>query len=135
MHSKFEQGALSLIGVVIFSALLASVAIATLYSWRYERNVFTDAWAKLSGLFQQQTQRVVQSVGSSNTSAIYQCNINGKVLYSNVACDVKNVASKKVDVQDTHGFEAPKVPVEVPAVENNHPTLQDKVIDRALQSH
>ncbi|HEY8101558.1 MAG TPA: hypothetical protein VIF82_12460 [Burkholderiaceae bacterium] len=135
MHSKFEQGALSLVGVAIFSAVLAAVAIATLYSWRYERNVFAEGWTKFSGLFQQQTQRVAQSVGSPASSAIYQCTVNGKVLYSNVACDVKDVASKKVDVQDTHGFEAPKLPLEASSVENNRPALQDKIIDRALQSH
>ncbi|MGZ3159823.1 MAG: hypothetical protein ACXU7D_04605 [Burkholderiaceae bacterium] len=135
MRAKFERGALSLVGVAIFSALLALVAIAALYSWRYERNVFAEGWSKSSNLVQQETQRVTQRIGNSTASAIYQCNVNGKVLYSNVACDVKNVASKKVDLQDTHGFEAPKVPVQVISAENRAPTLQDKMIEKATQPH
>jgi hypothetical protein len=135
MHARFERGALSLVGVAVFSALLASVAIAALYSWRNERNVFAEGWSKLSGLFQQETQRAAQSIASPASSAIYQCNVNGKVLYSNVACDVKNVLSKKVDLQDTHGFEAPKVPVQVTPVENKPPTAQDKMIEKAMQPH
>jgi hypothetical protein len=135
MRLNVERGALSLIGVAVFSALLASVAIAALYSWRNDRNVFAEGWAKLSGQFQQQTQQVVQNVGGNTTPAIYQCNVDGKVLYSNVACDVKSAASKKVDIQDTRGFEAPKVPVEVSPVENSRPTLQDKIIEKAIQPH
>jgi hypothetical protein len=134
MHAKFERGALSLIGVAIFSALLAAVAMATLYSWRYDRNLFVEGWTKLSGLFQKQAQQVAQSVGGTTSPSIYQCNVNGKVLYSNVACDVKSTDTKKVDVQDTHGFEPPKVPVEPPSVESSRPTLQDKMIEKALQS-
>lgn len=133
MHSRFERGALSLVGVAIGSALLAAVAMATLYSWRYERNVFVEGWTKLSGLFQKQTQEMAQSIGGTTQPAIYQCKVNGKVLYSNVACDVKSAATKKVDVQDTHGFEAPKVPVETASVENNRPTLQDKLIEKATK--
>jgi hypothetical protein len=135
MHVNVERGALNLIGVAVFSALLAAVAIASLYSWRNERNLFAEGWAKLSGQFQQQTQQVVQNVGGNTSPAIYQCNVGGKVLYSNVACDVKSAGSKKIDIQDTHGFEAPKVPVEVSSVENSRPTLQDKIIEKVTQAH
>jgi hypothetical protein len=113
---------------------LAAAAMATLYSWRYERNIFAEGWGKLSGLFQKQAQQMAQSVGGTTSPSIYQCNVKGKVLYSNVACDVKSVNTKKVDVQDTHGFEPPKVPVETASIESSRPTLQDKMIEKALQS-
>ena len=135
MHSKFERGAISLVWVAIVSASMAALAMATLYSLRHERNVFAEAWTKLVGQAQKTQQQAMQSATGNATSGIYQCNVNGKVLYSNVACDVKSASSKKVDIQDTRGFEAPKVPVEASATENGAPTLQDKMLEKAMQRY
>jgi hypothetical protein len=132
MLSKYERGALHLIGVAVVSGLVACVAMASLYSMRTERNLFAEGWTKLSGAFRQ-TQHAAEAVtGTGASSTIYQCNMNGKVLYSNVACDAKSTASKKVDIQDTRGFEAPKVAVEAPSTENDPMALKEKMIENAL---
>ena len=133
MYSTYQKGALNLVWVAIVSAMMAGVAMATLYSWRYDRNVFAKGLKKASGAFQQ-TQRVAeQATGTGSAAAIYQCKVDGKILYSNVACDTKTGDAKKVDVQDTRGFEAPKVPVVVPTAENAPPSLNDKMIEKAIQ--
>lgn len=136
MNSKFERGALNLVWVAVFSGLLASVAMATLFSLRNERNLFAEGWVKLTHVFQQ-TQRATGSAFNANATAsvVYKCTVNGLVVYSNVACDVKNPTSKKVDLQDTSGFEAPKIPVAVASEENGPTSMQDKMIEKAMQRH
>jgi hypothetical protein len=133
MNQQYQKGEINLVWVAVISALVAAVAMAALYSWRYERNLFAEGWTKLASKFQD-TQRAAEAVTGINAPAIYQCNVNGKVLYSNVACDVKNADSKKVDIQDTRGFEAPKVPVPEKTLESAKPTAQDRIIERATQN-
>ncbi|RZI41676.1 hypothetical protein EGT07_16330 [Herbaspirillum sp. HC18] len=134
MHQKYQRG-LSLLWTAVFVGGVALVAMVGLMSARYEHNYFAEAWKKLTktevGQAVRQVQQGIQPTVKSE-AAVRKCVIDGKVVYSNVECDNSNPTSRKVDIHDTKGFEAPKVPVSS-APQEGAPTMQDKMIEKAVQ--
>jgi hypothetical protein len=56
--------------------------------------------------------------------------VAGRVTYSNVDCNTKNPTSRAVTLNDSRGFEPPKVAPSVPAA---MPGVSDKMIEQATQ--
>jgi hypothetical protein len=136
---KRQHGVLNLYWVAIASAGLALLAMAALYSMRYERNLFAEGWAK-----------TVQLVGASPAAdvadaarkaiagtdpargdgAMRKCVIAGKTVISNAECAASNATSKVIEIHDTKGFEAPKAP---PAAAPAADSTTDKLIEKQLR--
>lgn len=139
MNAKYQRGELSLLWAAVFIATVTLVAVAALFSMRYERNFFSEMWQRIirsdAGKTLQYTGQMAQSaVGRESavaSSAIRHCMIDGKVMYSNVECDAKNPTSRKVELHDAQGIEAPKAPVSA-SQESASQTLQDKMIEKAV---
>lgn len=135
MHAKYQKG-LSLLWTAVVVGLVASAGMVALMSARYERNYFAEAWKKLTktevGQAIQQTQQNAGNAVKSEAAAIRKCTIDGKVVYSNVECDKGNPTSQKVQINDTKGFEAPKVPVASAPEAEGAPSARDKLIEKAV---
>ena len=131
MYLKYQKG-LSLLWTAVVVGLAALAGMVALMSARYERNYFAEGWKKLTrtevGQVVQQTQK---NVAKNQAEPIKKCTIDGKVVYSNVECDKGNQTSQKVQIHDTAGFEAPKVPV-ASTPEEGAPSMRDKLIDKAV---
>lgn len=133
MHLKYQKG-LSLLWTAVVVGIVALAAMVALMSARYERNYFSEAWKKVTktdvGQAVQQTQ---QNVANAESGQIKKCVIDGKTVYSNVECDKANPTSQKVQIHDTKGFEAPKVPVASTPEAEGAPSMRDKMIEKAVQ--
>lgn len=134
---KRQQGVLNLYWVAIGSALLAAVAMAALYSMRYERNLFAEAWAKVAGGAPAQEvanaarKAVAAADPSKGDGAMRKCVVDGKTVISNSECAASNPTSKVIQIHDTRGFEAPKAPPPADsALTSNAAT--DKLIEKQL---
>ncbi len=133
MQLAYQRGALSLLWCAIFAGLFTLAAMALLFSWRYERNIFAEGWSRLMHMAEVQTLRkTADRMKSDQSATIRQCTVNGKVTYSNVECNAKNAAGRKVDLHDTQGIEPPKAqPPDV--VEKATPEdLRNKIIEKAI---
>lgn len=133
MQLAYQRGALSLLWCAVFAGLFTFAAMALLFSWRYERNIFAEGWSRLMHTAEVQTLlKTADRMKSDESAAIRQCTVNGKVTYSNVECDAKNATSRTVDLHDTQGIEQPKaLPSDV--VEKDAPAdLRNKIIERAI---
>lgn len=132
MKLKYQKG-LSLLWTAVVVGLISLAGMVTLMSARYERNYFAETWKKLSktdvGQAVQQTQ---QNVARTESAQIKKCVIDGKTVYSNVECDKANPTSQKVQIHDTKGFEAPKVPIASTPDAEGAPSMRDKLIDKAV---
>ena len=130
-----QRGVLNLYWVAIFSAVFAGLAMAALFSMRYERKLFAEGAAKISQLFNSSpaAQMVDSAKGAAggNDGALRKCVIDGKTVISNSDCKDSNPTSKKLDIQDTKGFEAPKAPPKVEKAPTSQPAL-DKMIEKQL---
>ena len=140
-HPSRSQAGLSLIGVAIGAALLAIVVMAGLYSIRYERNAFVDAFDSLFG------QKAMHDAAKKSKEATDQaksaitgkappqkvagelkkCEVNGQVTYTNLPCEG---TSTKVKVHETAGVEAPKQP---PKEEKAPMNATDRAIEKATR--
>jgi hypothetical protein len=129
MHHR--QRGLSLVWVTIFSALFALAAMAAMFSMRYERNLFAEAWAKVAGHTTQQAIDAARSAtGAEPAKAVLRkCLVKGKTVVSNTDCADDNKTSKTIDLHDTRGIEAPKSPVVEQAEPGSNPAL-DKIIEK-----
>jgi hypothetical protein len=132
-----QRGALNLYWVALFSALLAAVAMAAIYSMRYERNVFAEAWARLVG--GAPAQQVIESArqavaggAATGGGALRKCVIDGKPVVSNTDCSDRNPTSKVIKIHDTKGFEAPKPAAPSSPEPTSNPGL-DKIIEKQLR--
>lgn len=137
---KRQRGVLNLYWVAIFSAMLAALAMAAIYSMRYERNLFAEGWAaigKLAGA--SQAQAVVDSARNAvagdpakGDGVMRKCVVEGKTVISNTECTAHNPTSKVIQIHDTKGFEAPKPPPPAdPAPAAN--AMTDKIIEKQLR--
>lgn len=60
-----------------------------------------------------------------------RCTIKGKTVISNTECP-NNATSKVIEIHDTKGFEAPKVPPKESGMPGSDPTI-DKIIEKQLR--
>jgi hypothetical protein len=126
-----RQHGLSLVWVTIVSALLALAAMAALFSLRYERNLFGQAWDKAPGSTAQHAMEAARkATGAQPAKAVLRkCVIGGQTVVSNTDCAADNKTARTIDIYDTRGIEAPKQPVAEPAQSGSGPTL-DKIIEK-----
>lgn len=132
MQLKYQKG-MSLLWTAVVVGIVALAGMVALMSARYERNYFAEGWKKVTktdiGQAVQQTQ---QNAVRTEPAQIKKCVIDGKTVYSNVECDKANPTSQKVQIHDTKGFEAPKVPVASAPEGDGAPSMRDKLIDKAV---
>jgi hypothetical protein len=139
-----RQRGLSLLAVTLVSALVAAAAMAAIWSMRYERNLFGEAWTKLVG--ESPTRAVfdtARQVGASAASAtgvtsgsggaMRKCVIDGKPVISNTDCKDSNKTSRTIEIHDTRGFEAPKAPPPPPPASASSDPALDKIIEKQLR--
>jgi hypothetical protein len=133
-----QRGALNLVWVAIFSALVAAAAMAALWSMRHERNLFDEGMSALAGAAPARqaidaARGAVAAAGGekSGNGALRKCVIDGKPVISNTECLDSNKTSKTIRIHDTRGVEAPKVPVAPAAGATSDPAL-DKIIEKQL---
>ena len=136
MH-KHQRGVLNLYWVAIFSALLAGLAMAALYSMRYERNLFAEAWAKVKGAApaQDMAEAARKAVAGADPAkgdgALHKCVVDGKTIISNTECAASNPTSKVIQIHDTKGFDAPKAPPPADSAPTSN-AATDKLIEKQL---
>jgi type II secretory pathway pseudopilin PulG len=130
-----QRGALNLVWVAIFSALVSVAAMAALWSMRYERNLFAEAVSAVAGGAPARqaidAARGAAAAVDGGSGAMRKCVIDGKTVISNTECLDSNKTSKDIKIHDTRGFEAPRVPVAPPAAATSDPAL-DKIIEKQL---
>lgn len=126
----WRQRGISLVWVAVVVGLFSLAAMTALMSMRNERNYFAEAWSRLTKSAAEAPLPQPQAAGisASSSPAIRKCSVNGVVTYSNVEC--KGAASRKVEVHDTRGVEAPKAPP--PPTQEKATNLQDKMIEKAV---
>ncbi|NHZ63882.1 DUF4124 domain-containing protein [Massilia genomosp. 1] len=140
MIYRRQQGAISLFWVATGSVALAALAMAALFSMRYERNLFAEGAAKLgktvtaspAGKVIDSAKQAVSEAAGNGDGAMRKCVINGKTVISNTDCTPDNRTSKLIQIHDTKGFEAPKKPPVEKAAPGSNPML-DKMIEKQLR--
>lgn len=134
-----QRGVLNLFWVAVFSAVFAGVAMAALFSMRYERNIFAEGMAKVgklvgssgaSQVMDSATDSLKGATGQPD-GALRKCVINGKTVVSNTECTRNNPTSKKLQNHDTRGIEAPKVPPKAAPSPGSNPAI-DKILEKQL---
>ena len=131
--NRYQRG-MSLVAVGVFAVVFSLCAMAALFSWRYERNVFAEAWAKVAGgpAATAVADRAREAVGATPpTTAMRRCQVNGKTVISNTECSDKNPSTKDIAIHDTKGFEAPRVPAKPEQAPTSNPAV-DKMIEKQL---
>lgn len=143
MHQ--QQRGLGLIQVALVMAVLAAIAMAAMFSMRYERNLFAEGLAKLTGHplpppkgadglpgAPAGAPAAAAAKPAPPAGVLRRCLIKGKTVYSDVDCAASNPTSTVVQVHETRGIEAPKVP-KPEAAESGPPSMQDKMIEKATR--
>jgi hypothetical protein len=130
MRSR-QRGALSLFWVAVVSALVAAAAMAAIWSMRHERNLFAEGLDKVSSGAQagRAIDAARQAVGG--TSELRKCVVAGKTVVSNTDCADANPSSRRIDIVDPRGIDAPKAPPAPAAEPGSNPAL-DKIIEKQL---
>lgn len=139
-----QRGVLNLYWVAIVSAGLAALAMAALYSMRYERNLFAEGWAKVvqlagaspaagvaAGVADSARKAVAGADPAKGDGVMRKCVVGGKTVISNTECTASNATSKVIEIHDTKGFEAPKAPP-APASAPGSDPVTDKLIEKQL---
>jgi hypothetical protein len=130
-----QRGALSLFWVAIVSALVAAAAMAAIWSMRNERNLFAEGINKVTN-----GAPASQAIGAAREALagpgqgggeLRKCVIKGKTVVSNTDCADSNASSRRIDIHDTRGIEAPKVPAAPRAAPGSDPAL-DKILEKQL---
>ena len=134
-----QRGAYNLYYVAILSALFAAVAMAAMFSMRYERNLFAEGLDKVTGAVKNSAAPQVLSgahdsiTGADPTAgALRKCVIDGKTVVSNTDCKATNKTSKIIKIVKTEGVVAPKKPVVQEAAQQSNPAI-DKMIEKQMQ--
>jgi hypothetical protein len=133
-----RQRGLSLLLVALFSAALALVAVAALFSMRYERNVFAEVWAKVTGNVAANVdldaarRAATGEAPKADPNMIRKCVIDGKTVISNTDCTDKNPTSRTVKTFDTRGYETKGAPPPASSAPTSDPML-DKAIEKATR--
>jgi hypothetical protein len=127
-----QRGALSLLWVAVGSALLAAAAMAAIYSMRHERNLFAEGLGKVTDAAPvRQAIGAARQAGSGTGGELRKCVIGGKTVVSNTECTDGNRSSRRIEIVDPRGIEAPKAPP-VPVQEPGSNPALDKIIEKQL---
>ncbi|NRR33036.1 DUF4124 domain-containing protein [Oxalobacteraceae bacterium] len=148
MSPSRKQRGFSLLQVAICSAALAAIAMAALFSMRYERNFFSEGLAKLTGKplppragEQAKPGKAGAGAGAAAAAAaasaqpagvLRKCVIDGKTVFSDTECGDSNPTSKTVKVQQTRGIESPKV-AKPEAEDAGSQSMRDKMIEKTTR--
>jgi hypothetical protein len=135
-----RQRGISLIWVAVLMAGVAALAMAAIFSMRYERNLFAEGLARLTG----KTPPAATVQGGATAAAVAspapstpgnqlrRCVINGKTVFSDTECSAANATTQNVIVHETKGVEAPKAPKPDPAAAAPQ-DLRAKMIENAAR--
>lgn len=113
-----RQRGISLIVVALLMAGVAALAMAAIFSMRYERNLFAEGLARLTGKPAQGQGGAVQAAAAPPAAPgnqLRRCVVNGKTVFSDTECSPANATTHNVIVHETKGVEAPKAPKPDPA--------------------
>lgn len=135
-----RQRGISLILVALLMAGLAALAMAALFSWRYERNLFAEGLARLSGQHPAAVPVANAATGSATVPAppsapgnpLRRCIIDGKTVFSDTECSSANATTKNVVVHEIKGIDAPRAPKPEPADAAAH-DIRAKMIEKATR--
>lgn len=125
-----RQRGISLIVVALLMAGVAALAMAAIFSMRYERNLFAEGLAKLTGKAPLAATAAAAAPAPGNQ--LRRCVINGKTVFSDTECSAANATTKNVVVYETKGVEAPKAPKPDPAAAAPQ-DLRAKMIENATR--
>jgi hypothetical protein len=138
-----QRGYFNLYYVALFSAVIAALAMAALWSMRYERNLFAEGAAKVVKLFSDSpAQGVVDSARTAVADAtgtpgapksdgkMRKCTIDGKTVVSNTDCLDSNPTSKTMKLQITRGVVMPKEPPKPKEDGSGGVPMLDKVLEK-----
>ncbi|MGE5623384.1 MAG: hypothetical protein ACM3WS_09540 [Bacillota bacterium] len=130
---KYQRGELSLFWAAVLVGVVTLGAVGALLSMRHERNLFGETWQRVTRSDAGQgLQRAAAQASRPQSAEIRKCVVDGKVMYSNVECGAGNPTSRKLELRDTKGFEAPQ-PVPATPETNGPENLREKMIERAVQ--
>ncbi len=120
-----RQTGISLIAVVVVMGVLGAAAVFALISMRQDRNLFAEGVDKARA----KAAEVAAPVTAPAPAApLRKCVIHGKTVVSNTECADQG---KVIEIHDSRGIEAPKVPAK-PAAEAP-PSATDRAIERATR--
>lgn len=129
---RHRQRGISLILVAVLMAGVAALAMAAIFSMRYERNLFAEGLARLAG----KSPAAASAAGAVPSSApgnqLRRCVIDGKTVFSDTECRAANRTTKNVVVHETKGMEAPRAPKPDPA-DAAPQDLRVKMIEKAAR--
>ncbi len=136
-----QRGAYNLTMVALLSAGLAALAMAVLWSWRYEKNVFAEGAGKAGKLFQaspaqgalDSAKGALSAAAGQGDGKLRKCTIKGRTVISNEECLDSNSTTLVLQLTDTRGVEAPKAPPPPPAAAPGSNAMLDKAIEKQLQ--
>lgn len=126
-----RQRGISLILVAVLMAGVAALAMAAIFSMRYERNLFAEGVARLTGKAPASAAGAA-AVAPTPGNQLRRCVINGKTVFSDTECSGANATTKNVIVHETKGVEAPKAPKPDPAASAPQ-DLRAKMIENATR--
>jgi hypothetical protein len=127
-----RQRGISLIVVALLMAGVAALAMAAIFSMRYERNLFAEGLAKLSGKPAPAPGAAATVAAAPPGNQLRRCVINGKTVFSDTECGAANATTQNVVVHETKGVEAPKAPKPDPATAAPQ-DLRAKMIENATR--
>jgi hypothetical protein len=112
VHLKRQRGELSLFWCVVLFVAVSLIMMTFLMSFRYNRNLFADAWNTIVAPSATEVGNKIKAVTATEPAAasvplageVRKCTIKGKVVYSNVECGTDNPTSRKVDVRPSEGM-------------------------------
>jgi hypothetical protein len=138
-----QRGYFNLYYVAAFSAVVAALAMAAIWSMRYERNLFAEGAAKVGKMFSASpAQAVVDSAKTAVADAtgapgapksdgkMRKCKIDGKTVVSNTDCLDSNPTSKTMKLQITQGVVMPKEPPKPKEDGSGSLPMLDKVLEK-----
>ncbi|MFP5392183.1 MAG: DUF4124 domain-containing protein [Gammaproteobacteria bacterium] len=128
-----QRGVFNLYWVAILSAVFAGVAMTALFSMRYQKNYFAEGVEKAKkAVGASQAVAAIEAAKPAGSGAtLSKCVINGKTVISNTECTAANPTTKKMQLHDTRGFEAPKAPPVAQREPTSDPTL-DRMIEKQM---
>ena len=121
-----RQRGISLLWVAVIIGGLALFMMVGLMSMRHEKNYFAEAWAKVTDKVPAQAAALAEGP----SEPLKKCVIGGQTVISNTECKDDNRTTRTIDIQDTKGVEAPKVPPKEPEVAPGSNPALDKIIEK-----